>query len=89
MDLRRCRKRYVGRRQQVVLNEMSGRRMGRSRRARHLGLLRMKVRRLQRIVPGGRGLQADLLFLHTADYILRLRFQVHVLQALSKVFIPS
>ncbi|KAF8390375.1 hypothetical protein HHK36_024901 [Tetracentron sinense] len=49
------------------------------------GSVRMKVRRLQRLVPGGRGLQPDRLFLRTADYILHLRLQVNVLQALSKL----
>ncbi|KAF5191634.1 hypothetical protein FRX31_018777 [Thalictrum thalictroides] len=44
-----------------------------------------KVKRLQKIVPGGQGLEPDRLFLQTANYILHLRFQVDVLQALSKL----
>ncbi|XP_021293318.1 transcription factor PAR1-like [Herrania umbratica] len=50
---------------------------------------RMKVKKLQRLIPGGKGLQPDRLFLRTADYILHLRLQVNVLQALSKIYQPS
>lgn len=46
------------------------------------------MKKLQRLIPGGRGLQPDRLFLRTADYILHLRFQVNVLQALSKIYKP-
>ncbi|KAJ8773842.1 hypothetical protein K2173_008305 [Erythroxylum novogranatense] len=48
--------------------------------------VQMKVKRLQRLIPGGRGLPPDQLFLRTADYILHLRLQVDVLQALSKIY---
>lgn len=48
----------------------------------------MKMRKLQRLIPGGTGLQPDLLFSMTADYILQLRLQVNVLQALSKIYHP-
>ncbi|KAK8627372.1 hypothetical protein V6N13_134984 [Hibiscus sabdariffa] len=51
--------------------------------------VRMKVRRLQRLIPGGEGMQADRLFLRTADYIVHLQLQVHILQTLSKVYQPS
>ncbi|XWS34839.1 hypothetical protein CRYUN_Cryun21dG0071800 [Craigia yunnanensis] len=47
--------------------------------------VRMKVKKLQKLIPGGKGLQPDRLFLRTADYILHLRLQVNVLQALSKI----
>ncbi|XP_062109473.1 transcription factor PAR2 [Humulus lupulus] len=50
------------------------------------GLVRMKVKKLQTLIPGGRGLKPDRLFLRTADYILRLRLQVNFLQALSKIY---
>ncbi|OAY49848.1 hypothetical protein MANES_05G088700v8 [Manihot esculenta] len=50
--------------------------------------VRMKMKKLQRLIPGGQGLQPDRLFLKTADYILHLRLQVHVLQALSKIYTP-
>ncbi|XP_022734757.1 transcription factor PAR1-like [Durio zibethinus] len=48
--------------------------------------VRMKVKKLQKLIPGGKGLQPDPLFLRTADYILHLRLQVNVLQALSKIY---
>ncbi|KAJ4711143.1 transcription factor PAR1-like [Melia azedarach] len=48
--------------------------------------VRMKVMKLQKLIPGGQGLQPDRLFLKTADYIFHLRFQVNVLQALSKIY---
>uniref|UniRef100_A0A2C9WMT3 BHLH domain-containing protein n=1 Tax=Manihot esculenta TaxID=3983 RepID=A0A2C9WMT3_MANES len=52
------------------------------------GSVRMKVKKLQKLIPGGQGLQPDRLFLMTADYILHLRLQVNVLQALSKIYKP-
>ncbi|GMJ13185.1 hypothetical protein HRI_004987700 [Hibiscus trionum] len=52
-------------------------------------LVRMKVRRLQKLIPGGKGMQPDRLFLRTAEYIVHLKLQVHILQALSKVYQPS
>ncbi|KAF4395477.1 hypothetical protein G4B88_010941 [Cannabis sativa] len=42
------------------------------------GLVRMKVKKLQSLIPGGKGLKPDLLFLKTADYILRLRLQIQI-----------
>ncbi|KAK9935530.1 hypothetical protein M0R45_022631 [Rubus argutus] len=48
--------------------------------------VRVKVKKLQMLVPGGSGLEAERLFLHTADYIMHLRLQVNVLQALSKIY---
>ncbi|KAK9117069.1 hypothetical protein Sjap_016016 [Stephania japonica] len=50
--------------------------------------VRMKVRRLQKLVPGGRELEPEQLFLEAAKYILQLRVQVNVLQALSKLYKP-
>lgn len=47
-----------------------------------------RVRTLQRLVPGGRRLQQEQLFLRTADYIFLLRLQVHVLRELSKLYLP-
>ena len=64
--------------------EMSGEKLRRRRRRS----VRRKVKKLQRLIPGGRGLQPDRLFLRTADYILHLRLQVNVLQALSKIYKP-
>ncbi|XP_022977324.1 uncharacterized protein LOC111477674 [Cucurbita maxima] len=64
------------------------------RRGRRGGLhggsssVHMKMRKLQRLIPGGRRLKPDRLFLKTADYIMQLRSQVHVLQALSKIYDP-
>ncbi|CAB4295036.1 unnamed protein product [Prunus armeniaca] len=48
--------------------------------------VQVKVKKLQMLIPGGRGLTADRLFLQTADYILQLRLQVNALQALSKIY---
>ncbi|GMH01629.1 hypothetical protein Nepgr_003468 [Nepenthes gracilis] len=48
-----------------------------------------KVKKLQRLIPGGEGMRPDRLFLQTADYILQLRFQLNLLQALSKIYSPS
>ncbi|KAK9277326.1 hypothetical protein L1049_006867 [Liquidambar formosana] len=48
----------------------------------------MKVKKLQKLIPGGRGLQPDRLFLQTADYILHLKLQLNVLQALAKICKP-
>ncbi|GLT36520.1 hypothetical protein SLA2020_108930 [Shorea laevis] len=50
---------------------------------------RMKVKKLQRLIPGGKGLEVDQLLLRTADYILHLRLQLNVLQALSKTHQPA
>ncbi|XP_022957171.1 transcription factor PAR2-like [Cucurbita moschata] len=60
------------------------------RGGRHGGAsVHMKLRKLQRIIPGGRRLKPDRLFLKTADYIMQLRSQVHVLNALSKIYDPQ
>ncbi|GMH20713.1 hypothetical protein Nepgr_022554 [Nepenthes gracilis] len=48
-----------------------------------------KVRKLQTLIPGAEGMLPDSLFLRTADYILQLRFLLHLLQALSKIYTPS
>jgi len=45
-----------------------------------------RMKKLQRLVPGGAGMNPDRLFLKTAEHILQLRIQLNVLQALSKVF---
>uniref|UniRef100_A0A7N0TEC8 Uncharacterized protein n=1 Tax=Kalanchoe fedtschenkoi TaxID=63787 RepID=A0A7N0TEC8_KALFE len=46
--------------------------------------LRKKLKKLQRLIPGGEELrEADNLFVHTADYIMLLRFKVSLLQALT------
>ncbi|KAB2090900.1 hypothetical protein ES319_A03G154000v1 [Gossypium barbadense] len=51
--------------------------------------VRMKIKRLQKLIPGGQLMQPDRLFLRTADYILHLRLQLNLLQALSKIYRPS
>lgn len=48
--------------------------------------IQVKVKKLQRLVPGGSGLPADRLFTRTADYILFLKMKLGVLQALSKMY---
>ncbi|GMY26181.1 transcription factor par2 [Fagus crenata] len=60
----------------------------RTKRRAGRGAVEMKVKKLQRLVPGGQGLNPDRLFLRTADYILHLRLQVNVLQTLSKIYKP-
>ncbi|KAI3892921.1 hypothetical protein MKW92_045676 [Papaver armeniacum] len=47
---------------------------------------RRKVKRLQKLVPGGKGLQPDRLFLQTADYILHLKLKLDLLRALSNLY---
>ncbi|KAL4330904.1 hypothetical protein HN51_037615 [Arachis hypogaea] len=58
----------------------------RRRRKRQQEAVGRKMKKLQRLIPGGAGLKADRLFLKTAEHITHLRFQVNVLQALSKIF---
>ncbi|KAL9423967.1 hypothetical protein AB3S75_035954 [Citrus x aurantiifolia] len=62
------------------------RRRRRSAVGRPSASVRMKVRKLQKLIPGGQGLQPDRLFLRTADYIVHLNLQLNVLQALSKIY---
>ncbi|KAI3970530.1 hypothetical protein MKX01_024177 [Papaver californicum] len=50
------------------------------------GSVGKKVKRLQKLVPGGRGLQPDRLFLQTADYILLLKLKLDLLRALSNLY---
>ncbi|XP_073133676.1 uncharacterized protein [Henckelia pumila] len=45
----------------------------------------MKVKKLQKIVPGGQGLKPDRLLLKTAEYILLLRLQINAFQILTKL----
>lgn len=52
------------------------------------GLVHKKVKKLQKIVPGGQGLKPENLLLKTADYILFLRLQIKMLQCLSKLYTP-
>ncbi|OWM89628.1 transcription factor PAR2-like [Punica granatum] len=66
----------------------SGKRRRWQKRAAAYRLVQMKVRKLQRLIPGGRRLQPDRIFSRTADYILQLRWQVNVLQALSEIYRP-
>ncbi|KAK7386896.1 hypothetical protein VNO78_27255 [Psophocarpus tetragonolobus] len=58
----------------------------RSRRRRRYEGVEKRMKKLQRLVPGGAGMNPDRLFLKTAEHILQLRLQLNVLQALSKVF---
>ncbi|KAI3941519.1 hypothetical protein MKW92_045300 [Papaver armeniacum] len=50
------------------------------------GSVGKKVKRLQKLVPGGKGLQPDRLFLQTADYILHLKLKLDLLRALSNLY---
>ncbi|KAK9278787.1 hypothetical protein L1049_028365 [Liquidambar formosana] len=71
-------------------NKMPGFNLQRRRRGgrRACRSVRMKVQKLQRLVPGGHGLQPDKLYLQTAEYILHLRLQLNVLEAILKVQEP-
>ncbi|KAL9665576.1 hypothetical protein QQ045_020997 [Rhodiola kirilowii] len=54
------------------------------RERRHRMEMRKKLRKLQRLIPGGVELrEVNSLFVHTANYIMLLRFQVTVLKALA------
>jgi hypothetical protein len=57
----------------------------RSRGRRRQRAVQMKVQKLQRIVPGGDGLQPDNLFDQTANYILHLRLQVYALESVLRL----
>ncbi|XP_019093597.1 PREDICTED: uncharacterized protein LOC109129603 [Camelina sativa] len=51
------------------------------------GLLQMKVRRLQILIPGGvRCNHPDLLLLKTVDYIVHLKVKLRFLKALSDMY---
>ncbi|KAK1437819.1 hypothetical protein QVD17_03617 [Tagetes erecta] len=63
----------------------SGRKGRRSKRVNTTML--KKVKKLQKLIPGGNALNADQLFVHTASYIMHLKLQVDVLQALSDVYL--
>lgn len=58
----------------VTLRRRSGRRRQRAART--------KVQKLQKIVPGGHSLEPDSLLVQTANYILHLRLQIHVLESI-------
>lgn len=60
------------------------------RRNRKMGrwAVRLKVKKLENIIPGGRGSKPERLLHRTADYIMLLRLQIHVLQNISKLYIP-
>lgn len=49
--------------------------------------LQIKVKNLQKIIPGGEALNPDSLLLRTANYILLLKMQINVLQALNNLHI--
>ncbi|XP_068638636.1 transcription factor PAR2-like [Aristolochia californica] len=78
--------RKVGRKRER--DNVSGRILKRRRRRFVDRSVRMKVRKLRQLVPGGQGLQPDRLFVQIADYILHLRLQVNALQALSDLYNP-
>ncbi|CAK9178891.1 unnamed protein product [Ilex paraguariensis] len=62
--------------------------VGRKHKRVARGSVHMKVKKLQKLIPGGYGLKPDRLLLMTADYILHLRLQINVLQALSQIYKP-
>ncbi|KAK7252361.1 hypothetical protein RIF29_36247 [Crotalaria pallida] len=48
-------------------------------------IIKRKMKKLQTLIPGGRKMKPDQLYLRTAQHILKLRLQVNLLQALSKL----
>ncbi|KAK9707349.1 hypothetical protein RND81_07G191400 [Saponaria officinalis] len=52
------------------------------------GAVERKVRRLQRLIPGGQRVHysSDKLYVLTVEYILKLRLQVNLLHTLSKIY---
>ncbi|KAK7317598.1 hypothetical protein RJT34_01970 [Clitoria ternatea] len=55
------------------------------RRRRRQGsrvVVERKMKKLQRMVPGGAGMKPELLFLKTTEHILQLRLQLNILKAL-------
>ncbi|MCL7036247.1 hypothetical protein MKW94_005479 [Papaver nudicaule] len=50
------------------------------------GSVGKKVKRLQKLVPGGKGLEPERLFLQTADYILHMKLKLDLLRALSNLY---
>lgn len=58
----------------------------RRRRRRRQESVGRKMKKLQKLIPGGDGLKPDRLFLRTAEHILKLRLQLNALQALTKIF---
>ncbi|EOA35964.1 hypothetical protein CARUB_v10021225mg [Capsella rubella] len=51
------------------------------------GLLQMKVRRLQILIPGGqRCNHPDLLLSKTLDYIVHMKLKLRILKALSDMY---
>ncbi|KAK9751012.1 hypothetical protein RND81_02G235900 [Saponaria officinalis] len=58
-------------------------------RRRRRVVVERKLRRLQRMIPGGHeGMHSDRLFILTAHYIMHLRLQLNLLHALSKIYLP-
>ncbi|RDX65437.1 hypothetical protein CR513_55904, partial [Mucuna pruriens] len=51
------------------------------RRRRQEGVER-RMKKLQRLVPGGAGMNPDRLFLKTAEHILQLRLQLNIKSSL-------
>lgn len=68
----------------VVVGAKKHKRLAESIKSRSGGMVRVverKMEKLQRVVPGGDELHSDhQLLLHTADYILHLRWQVTALE---------
>ncbi|XP_047963942.1 transcription factor PAR1 [Salvia hispanica] len=76
------------RRGRGILSSSSSKRSGARGRKMEGVALQMKVKKLQKIIPGGEGLDSDELFVRTADYILLLKLKISVLQILSKLHTP-
>ncbi|AET03159.1 hypothetical protein MtrunA17_Chr8g0364851 [Medicago truncatula] len=70
----------------MACKDLSKLKMKLKRRRRREVAVGRKMKKLQRIIPGGDGLKADQLFLRTAEHILQLRLQLNALQALTKIF---
>ncbi|XXG58489.1 hypothetical protein AAC387_Pa04g0797 [Persea americana] len=49
-------------------------------------MIQRRLKKLMRIIPGCQGMNMDMLFSITADYILHLQLQVTVLKGISSLY---
>ncbi|CAA7014358.1 unnamed protein product [Microthlaspi erraticum] len=71
----------------MVKQTMSKKKNNKTGRGSGSGLLQMKVRRLQILIPGGqRCNHPDLLLSKTVDYIVHLKLKLRFLKAVSDLY---
>uniref|UniRef100_A0A803R085 BHLH domain-containing protein n=1 Tax=Cannabis sativa TaxID=3483 RepID=A0A803R085_CANSA len=68
----------------ITLKRSERKRIKRRRRRRRMRLSE-KFDRLQKLIPGGQGLESDQLMIQTTHYIMQLRSQLCVLESLLKL----